>query len=287
MPPYKGLLVSTRHPLATQLPALLSGGPEKVWLADTLLKDFKRSGSLFSLLNGELVGLQSNASFMSQWLQNGRVELLAGPDVSLYLSASAVGTMENVSVLSTRPRHGLVYVMGAFGLTASFYREPERTSDDDIARTLQFLSSMELEGDVMLSVQAGRDVFRLTGEKGECPAILHLTSRPVCRMIWEYDPKTGASMGVTPAEIISSRIQFALQLLAKLPVSNSFSTETIQALIKDHPDHFIRWEATRTLLQLDLNEGLAVLDFLQNDPSNHVRKVARTTYEELCEMGIC
>jgi HEAT repeat protein len=62
-------------------------------------------------------------------------------------------------------------------------------------------------------------------------------------------------------------------------------------LIKNHPDHFVRWGALRAVVAIDLEEGTQALAMAAvEDPHRHVREAAAAALQKVCatheEQGI-
>ena len=91
------------------------------------------------------------------------------------------------------------------------------------------------------------------------------------RIRWVYDVPTRAPVLAVAADPRSSRIEFACRLLARLG-----DRRDVPALeeVTVHPDHFVRWTALQSIVQLDLARGNELIEAALDDPHPHIRRAA-------------
>lgn len=103
--------------------------------------------------------------------------------------------------------------------------------------------------------------------------LLTLSAKQPTTFIWTYDLKT-----LFPHQIVStiqdSRIENICILLGNFRHPDSVAR---MKYMLGHPKHNIRWTAFKTLMELDMEEGIKSLDLLLSDTHPEVRQAAQKT----------
>jgi HEAT repeat protein len=78
--------------------------------------------------------------------------------------------------------------------------------------------------------------------------------------------------------VVAARIDIAMRLLA---VSGDPSTVPFLVPVAGHEDHFLRWNAVRSVMALDPETGMRLLRSAADDCHPHVRDAARRSLAAL------
>ena len=168
--------------------------------------------------------------------------------------------------------HLAVGVVGPNPIAVDRYRlsPPPRWDVLDRSLTLDGPRRETLAVGAARAFTAGEDVLHMAAVEG-VTALLELRSAPVHRIRWVYDVPTRAPVLAVAADPRSSRIEFACRLLARLG-----DRRDVPALeeVTVHPDHFVRWTALQSIVQLDLARGNELIEAALDDPHPHIRRAA-------------
>lgn len=103
---------------------------------------------------------------------------------------------------------------------------------------------------------------------------------------WEYDSKLLSPTRLIATNMNSSRIEWALETLVEMDCFDSI--KNIENLY-NHPDHFVRWAAVSSLIQIDFDRGYQLLSMASLDEHPHVRNAAQKSLQMLSnqsEIGV-
>lgn len=168
-------------------------------------------------------------------------------------------------------------VAGTVMVRKFLQKSPDPNEALDPSRVLEDIGVTHLHAGDVFPVRAGYDLFE--AESSSAASVLLILHRaPHLRYHWIYNRTTLAPEVLMSADQSSSRIQFALRILAELPHEDSLAN--LESLM-DHPDHFIRWEAVRQSFSLSEDLGMRLLRRALNDVHPEVREAAEQTATEL------
>jgi hypothetical protein len=125
--------------------------------------------------------------------------------------------------------------------------------------------------------RAGRDLLDITSA-AEPSVVLVFTSATVLPFRWEYDLATRKPVRQVAAYVVAARIDIAMRLLA---ASGDPSAVPFLVPVADHEDHFLRWNAVRSVMALDPETGMRLLRSAADDRHSHVRDAARRSLAAL------
>ncbi len=205
------------------------------------------------------------------------VVLARAPSFSLRLSLLEPGAAAGHRVEGLAG-HFAVGVVGPWPVEVEHYRVTPPTRWDVLDRSLRLDGPRRetLVPGAARAFTAGEDVVRMEAPAGAV-GVLELRTAPVHRIRWVYDLSTRAPVLAVAADPRSSRIEFACRLLARLGAARD-----VPALeeITVHPDHFVRWTALQSIVELDFARGRQLVEAALDDPHPHIQSAARRFLRE-------
>ncbi|WGL58648.1 HEAT repeat domain-containing protein [Pigmentibacter sp. JX0631] len=142
---------------------------------------------------------------------------------------------------------------------------------------LNFDSFLEIEPENFIEVRQGIDLIKLI-EISDDVFHIFVCSKKSFDYLTSYDSISLESKDIFCINQNSSRISIYLDLLANL--GDSACIETIEKF-KNHKNHFIRWEVVKSILQIDTEKGIDLLNEAVNDRHIHVKNAALNTISNL------
>jgi hypothetical protein len=163
--------------------------------------------------------------------------------------------------------------LGPGTLEFQIYETPD-TQDNrlfDRSQKPSLLDQRRIQAGEIIGARAGKDILRLVDPSpGICQ--MHCVSATVSStLVWHYDVATLEPLYCTAGNQMSSRLEMAIAVLARM--ADAHALPAIRALC-DHEDHFVRWSAIRTALALDPQGSLDILERAKADGHQHVRAAA-------------
>lgn len=267
---------------ALEAEARLEEGPEGIWELAPALEALVRGGFAGELFRTELEHMAREPSH----LPTGAFDTLLvarSRRFSLLLKTSHVVPGAARPHAYSLSEHLLLAVLGPSPLDVDVYAEAADHPNDvfDRGRPLGAPERRTLRPGEVVPFRAGRD----------CPLpvscepsfALQLLSRTVTRVQWVYDLKTLKAVRAVAADPAASRIEFAAQTLAEL--RGKHAADRLASLC-DHPDHFVRWTALRSLTRVDFRAGVEKLRVAVDDPHPHVRNAAARALKKMVADGV-
>ncbi len=109
--------------------------------------------------------------------------------------------------------------------------------------------------------------------------VLCLRSINHSKDIWVYNRSTLKGEYKAAVSSNDSRCVTACRLIADIPTNES--SKTLQYIAKNHPAHFVRWEALKNLGRIDRKKAISLLESACNDPHPQVAKAASKTLSKI------
>lgn len=174
--------------------------------------------------------------------------------------------------IQTSPQDLLMYFPKAKGAILDLYECLETDDDSDIAPRVRLKQSIQLQDGQFVEIKAGKHAthFREITENLTYYEVSSVNS-PV-RMVGEYDLNNLTLLGLSAANLSSSRAEMFSEMVANL--QHKESTPVLKKLCQ-HKDHFVRWSAATSLYSLDNDAGQEVIQLLTQDPHPDVRQTAQ------------
>lgn len=169
--------------------------------------------------------------------------------------------------------------LGDVGLVVERYHHAGAYRNDVLDRGAKLTRQPDqlLRGGQVVTVEAGREVFRFGGVARAIPLVV-LQSKPCLDFSWQYDAATLAPVqSICPAST-AYRLYYSTKLLAEVPGARN--AETLLR-ISHHPSHFVRWAALQALFAVDADAGYARLAAATDDPHPRIRDAAARALQQL------
>ena len=93
---------------------------------------------------------------------------------------------------------------------------------------------------------------------------------------WEYDAKTLAPVRVVLTNLTIGRLMTSLKIIG---INQYLDSKEILIKLTNHDEHCIRWEAVRSLINIDFEEGKKVLNSMLHDKHPEVRNAAKKSLQ--------
>jgi len=140
----------------------------------------------------------------------------------------------------------------------------------DRSKELTPRASRTLRAGSVTRIRAAIDVFRVNPVDSPALIIMFATTNVVPLRI-EYDTDTLRPSRAIAASLESSRLEFTARMLSEIGNANSIAS--MSGLI-EHPDHFVRWAAIRSVSGIDIHAGRNLVLGALDDAHPHVRAAA-------------
>jgi hypothetical protein len=262
------LVVEAEQRLAAQ-------GPDGLWACQPLFEALLRSGSVAAWVRSEIALLLDEP----RHAPDGGADTIALVRRRRFsLSVKLLRAMgPRPAKIHSLPEHLMLGVLGPAPLAIDVYREAPAYPGEvfDRALSLEGRESRVLAPGDVACLHAGRDVL-LPMNRNETTLALVLASDRVERQRRVYTVETGRAEGVVSADPTASRLEFAARILAELGAGEGSRDAAAEGLHRlcEHPAHFVRWTALRSLFRVDAGAGIARLRRALTDPHPHVRAAA-------------
>lgn len=266
--------VPSLRTFVSEVEARLSGGsPTAFWDCEEPLRALLRGPFPQEVINYELSRLQQE-HFYGPASSNNRQYVIYATRHSKLSLASINSSTPRLEKLQGLTRNAMVTALGANAITVKRYhsgeidlsildREAQLTQDG-----VQVLGPGEIG-----FLEAGRHVADISASK---PTLLvSFLSGPVHEIAWEYDRATLKPVKAISDNLITSRVEHALGVIANL--GDVTHVPILEELFEEHPAHFIRWAIVKAVVALDLERGKQMLQKATHDAHPHVQRAAQTS----------
>jgi hypothetical protein len=255
-------------------PVLSAEDPETFWECEQPFRQLLGSGFLTEVINYELGKILADVRYCPD--KAAEYEMLICESETFWLNVKVIppGFIHSKYVYS-HTGHSMLGVWGDAATTVHLYEQPVPHPVEvfDRSRLLIDKGQVELRPGQISLFRAGYDMFRMV-PANELVIFVILSTVPLLRMRWCYDPHTLAPVRSEISDLMTSRIEFACSALGQMADPSSIPA---MKMVLDHPAHFIRWAAIKSILLIDHREGIPLLINALEDPHPHVRNAASRT----------
>jgi hypothetical protein len=239
-------------------------------------------------------------SFLTDLVRDELAASIADPQYCVGGDANAMNVMQTdhfsliVKMFRAKepPHSGTLFslasdvMVGALGpgqLEADLFEEAPAPRNDvfERGRSLIGKSSLRMVPESVLLLRAGVRIFQPTLQPQTTFALFFSATRSLPFQNG-YDPVTLQTTRAIAGDPRFSRLEYAAETLAEL--GDASSIPAVEELT-EHPVHFVRWSALRSLLRLDFSRGVSKLEQAVNDTHPHVRNGARKALEQIKKEG--
>ncbi|GHF84284.1 HEAT repeat domain-containing protein [Thalassotalea marina] len=174
--------------------------------------------------------------------------------------------------IQTSPQDLLMYFPKAKGAILDLYECVEQNAESDIAPQVRLKESIQLQDGQFVEIKAGLHAthFREITKNLTYYEVSSVSS--AARMVGEYDLNSLSLLGLSAANLSSSRAEMFSEMVASL--QHKESAPVLKKLCQ-HRDHFVRWSAATSLYSLDNDAGEEMIQSLTQDPHPDVRQTAQ------------
>ncbi len=253
--------------------------PDSLWKCEPIVRAAARAGAFTEFINEQL-RLASNLEtgvgvFAATVFRHPDYRLLVFPVDTLAAAATA-------AELRDHPENRLMFNLGPGTVVLDLFEQPDMREHDAFDRTkaLRRVGQVKLEADGVLRLTAGRDVFD-TKAVSEPTVLVVLIGPALHETTWTYDSARLLPRNVSASRLSATRVEYALAVLAELPAALDDEALLRVNDLLDHPAHFVRWAAAKTLHRASEGAGRAALRRLSSDPHPHVRHAVARSLELL------
>ena len=139
-----------------------------------------------------------------------------------------------------------------------------------------------------LEMSSFGDVFDYNVKSDKCEKFFSIKVTYIKERIplrWRFDADSMRSVRAVATDSESHRYIFAMNIFEKFNYTEGI--EVIINIFQSSPDHFVRWEAAKTILKLDTSLGIDLLKTAaSNDSHPHVRTAAKKTLKNLKKLEV-
>jgi hypothetical protein len=259
------------------------GGPEAFWQCEPSFARLLNSDFLPSLVSHELgrIGDDSNYSPAGS-ISDFDLAILLEERFTLSVCVLEPG-MELSKRLYSMTEHCMIGVAGSGMMSFDTFEQPVPTPNDvfDRSKRLERSGVQRVRPLQVQRFRAAADVFRMLPPV-EPVVLLFFTSSTLLGLRWEYDASTLFPIRAIAASSTSSRLEYTARMLAALGDRGSICA---LASLLNHQDHFVRWTAIQSVMRLDFDEGVRLLEVAVDDPHPHVKGSAHRALDRLSIQG--
>jgi hypothetical protein len=182
--------------------------------------------------------------------------------------------------LAALPNDILMGVKGHGTLTANFYRSAFDRDQDVFTKEhrIELIEQRRLAAGDYVLLRASQDVIEFVESDGGV-ITLDLALTKANTIVWNYDPDTLRALFASSGSVNATRMEFTIELFRVF--KDRQAIPNLLRIVKEHEFHWIRWEAVKALLHIDLDSGKHALDVASLDSHRHVRAAAAKTLVNL------
>ncbi|WP_437308912.1 HEAT repeat domain-containing protein [Sorangium sp. So ce388] len=255
---------------------LSSGHPDAFWACAPIFEALVQSNAVRDLVRAEI----ERAAEEPLYAPPSSAEALSIVDMREFsLLLKLVRPATPGEQLHSLSEHLYAGVLGSGRLSVDVYGEAPGYRNDvfDRTRRLRAEGMLTLGPREVAGFRAGEQLVHFDGSP-EGTLTLFFMSSAVQRLRWVYDPSTLKAVRAHACDRTESRLDFVAAALGELGAA-----ESIPALdqLCEHPAHFVRWSALRSLLRVDFDRGVGRLTEAQRDDHPHVRNGAQRALARL------
>lgn len=173
--------------------------------------------------------------------------------------------------IQTTSQDVIMYFPEAKGAELDIYEVNEGENSVDAGPSMKLSQSVKLQDGQYIHLQAGKNAIHFKDVKEDMSYFEITGVSSDVRVIGEYDLRTLNLIGVSAANLSSSRAEMFSEMVANL--QHKPSVPVLEKLCS-HKDHFVRWAAATSLYSLDEESGKRVIFDLTSDPHPDVRNTA-------------
>jgi hypothetical protein len=245
------------------------------------LGKFVTTDWLVDLLNYELKEVQANAAYTPLRATYSGMEVMDNDLFSIFLYKAKVSDLNFKTLLTIFSSDKVVMSLSKSGLVYNLYEQKMPEPVDEFNKDKK-LNVLVVEGTLKfldtLLIEKNRIAFSNVGTvNGDDLIAIVATVKSEASFEWEYDANT-----LYPTRIVgdptSCRIQHTCNMAGEMDLASSLP---VLGKLLIHPMHNVRWEAARSIMMIDFEEGCKALQALEHDKHIEVRNAVQNAFVQI------
>ena len=172
----------------------------------------------------------------------------------------------------------ILYFSKSNNTELDIYEVAEASEQKPAGTGMKIKESLKVNSGDFIFVEAGRQALHFKTVIDDVTYHEISSAKSKVRVIGEYCLNTKSLIGVSAANLSSSRAEMFSEMVANFGYKPSIPT--LKKLCA-HTDHFVRWSAATSLYSLDNKERKEMIQQLTNDPHYDVKNTAKQCIEML------
>ncbi len=271
-----------RYPALGQLFQATKGcTSETFWDFGDAFNSFLRSDFIPTFIAEEILKIASTSNY-GDIQSDEEVEIIRGQGFRISMgkikAASSPGS--NYSEVICYASDFIYINLGPSPLEIDFFEFPQDRNNNYFEKSVRPLCvrrHSQTVGDIV-KARAGVDVLRIAPPACDTFQIYVVSLVPRMSLLWHFDAETLLSKYCTAANLMSSRVQMAIDILLRMGERRALPEIIGAAKSKDH---FVRWTAIAAAACLDNQAGFELLQKALEDPHPDIRFAALHVLSEL------
>jgi len=233
-------------------------------------QDFFASDFLLNFLRGELRKIASEKDY-DRVLSDDEVELVRGE--GFRVSMGKLKARSDYSEVVCYASDFMCINLGPSSLQLEVFNIPANCDITFFDRSVRLSPACRREQEVgdIVKVNAGCDVLKFIRPELDTFQLFIVSLKPRMPLLWHFDAETLEPKYCTSANLMSSRLQMAMDILVRMGRVDAIPEVIGAARSKDH---FVRWSAISSVLCMDEFEGTRLLIGALDDSHPDVRNAA-------------
>jgi hypothetical protein len=271
-----------RYPALGQLFQATRGcTSETFWDFAQTFNSFLHSDFIPTFIADETLKIASTSNY-GDIQSDEEVEIIRGQGFRI-----SMGKIKAVSSLGSDYSEVICYAsdfiyinLGPSPLEIEFFEFPSDRNNNYFETSVRplFISRYSQAVGDIVKARAGVDVLRIAPPTCDTFQIYVVSLVPRMSLLWHFDAVTMLSKYCTAANLMSSRVQMAIDILVRMGAKRALPEIIGAAKSKDH---FVRWAAIAAAACLDNKAGLQLLQKALEDPHPDIRFAALHALSEL------
>ncbi|MFB6454263.1 HEAT repeat domain-containing protein [Chitinophaga sp. Hz27] len=175
----------------------------------------------------------------------------------------------------------IICALSEQGISYDLFEQPI-IKDYEVLDTSLELNPLTLGGTLLqgdaLYLSSRRHVFSFKSGISNPVIALILGDMHLAKYTWEYEAATLKPVRVLSGTNDHTRIEFTCTILSE--IGNETSLPILFKLL-DYPAHNVRWQAARTICNIDIDQGIKALEFLCQDKNDEIRQLATKSLDSI------
>lgn len=148
----------------------------------------------------------------------------------------------------------------------------------DISSKLKLIKTDVLKNNTTILIKKFYNIFSI--DKINPILFISLSKKDSCDFIWEYDINTLKPIRIISTNIQNNRLVTTLKILSE--IGNKESIPFVNNCLNNE-NHVLRWEAVKTLINIDFDKGVNELNKMTTDKHNEIKEASINSLKQLID----